>query len=249
MVASAPTPVDPGAERAFRQASDQATRAVADVADELAGRGDDQTIAALAWQLHRFPTANEDHSLRAAHEASAAIVRIDRFARTLEVPECGAATWRSVDWRALANRLEARPSDDEFQKTLNQRCEENFPNPSLLRAGVPLLAALVADPKADPATIDLRQDVKRRLLPRLRTVTGRPGETRRFLTAFANDLPELQPSVKLEHEHVALIAAFMGLDAAVPRGMPRDPPPAVRERVEAALDELERTWEDLDITC
>jgi hypothetical protein len=248
-LASAPTPTHPNAQMAFRRAAEEATQLVGDVTDELAVRGDDQTIADLAWQLHRFPSIREDEPLRAAHEASAAIVRIDRFARTLEVPDCGAATWRPVDWQAFADRLAARPSDSAFRQTINRLCDDTFPNPSLLRTGVPLLAALAAEPSATAATIDVEENVKSRLLPRLRTVSGRPGDTRRFLTRFANGVTELQPSDELREEHLALVVAFMGLDATVPRGMPRDPPPAVRERVGAALEELEAAWEELDITC
>jgi hypothetical protein len=248
-LASAPAPTGPESEAAFRRAADEATRIVGDVADEVAHRGDDRTIADLAWQLHRFPSARDESSLRAAHEASAAIVRIDRFARTLDVPECGAATWRPADWRALADRLAERPSEDEFRRDLNELCEETFPNPSLLSAGVPLLTALVADPKANAGAIDLQENVKGRLIPRLRPASDRPGDTRRFLTALSNDLPELQPPESLDDEYVALLSALIGLDAAVPRAMPRDPPPAVREHLGAALDELEQAWEALDITC
>ena len=248
-LASVPAPADTDSETAFRRAAEQATRNVGDIADEVADRGDDRTITDLAWQLHRFPSAEDEQSLRAAHEASAAFVRIDHLARTLEVPQCGAATWRPTEWRAMSDRLAERPSDDDFRRDLNRLCKETFPEPSLLSAGVPLLPALAAGPTADAGTLDLQQNVKGRLIPRLRPASDRPGDTRRFLTAFSNDLPQLQPSENLDDEYVALLAALIGLDAAVPRAMPRDPPPAVREHVGIALDDLERAWEVLDITC
>lgn len=248
-LAAAPAPADNGSETAFRQAAEEATRAVGRVADELAGRGDDRTIADLAWQLHRFPSATGDQSVRAAHEASAAITRIDGLAQVLEVPACGAATWRPAGWRAMASRHADRPSDDTFRHDINQLCANTFPNPSLLDAGVPLLTALVTNPITGEGSDDPSDDVKDRLVARLRTVSDRPGDTRRFLTAFSNDLPQIRPSENLDGDYVALLAAFMRLDSAIPSAMPRDPPPDVRERVDAALDELQRAWEALDITC
>jgi len=248
-LASAPPPTDPDTEAAFRRAAEEATQVVGDVADGLADQGDDQTIADLAWQLHRFPSAGQEQSLANAHEARAAILRIDRFAHMLEIPDCGAATWRPADWRAIADRLADSQSNEEFRQDLNRLCEETFPEPSLLRDGVPLLTAMVANPGASAPTIDVREDPKDRLVRRLRPSSDRPGDTRRFLTAFSNELPELQPSSNLDDEYLALLAALLGLDAAIPRGMPREPLPAVRERVNEALDQLEDAWQALDITC
>jgi hypothetical protein len=45
------------------------------------------------------------------------------------------------------------------------------------------------------------------------------------------------------------LAAFTELDSAIPSVMPRDPTPAVRERVYAALDQLEAAWHGLSISC
>jgi len=248
-LAAAPSPHTGDTEAEFRQAAEEATRSAGRAADDLAARGDDRTIADLAWQLHRFPRASGDDAVPAAHEAGAAITRIDGFARRLEIPECGAATWRPAEWRAMAGRHAEQPSDDAFRRDLNDLCARTFPDAAVLRSGVPLLTALVADPARGPAG-DMDGDaVKDRLIARLRRVSDSPGDTRRFFTAFSNGLPEQRPSEHLESDHTALLAAFMELDSALPRAMPRDPPPDLRERVHAALDGLEDAWEALGITC
>lgn len=244
---AAPAPVDADTETAFLEASREATRAVARVADDLAARGDDMTIADLAWQLYRFPAASDaDDVLAVAHEASAAITRIDQFATVLAVPECGAATWRTDDWSAMAARHADRPNDAAFRRSLMRLCAETFPEPSLLTSGMPLLDALVADAagRARPS-----EDVKGRVIARLNTVTTRPSAASRFIGDFSKELPRIRPSGRLEQRYFALLAAFMRLDSAVPSAMPKDPPPAVRERVEAALDDLQHAWEELDIRC
>lgn len=243
----APTPVDADAEAAFMQVSREATQTVADVAADVAGRGDDRTIADLAWQLYRFPTATRaDEVLGVAHEAQAAIVRIDGLAQTLQVRECGAATWRPADWRAIADRHAERPNDITFRQKLDRLCAETFPDPLLLADGIPLLNALVADTPARDGSPD---EVKSRLIPRLNSVTTGPSAAARFIRDFSSRLPQIHPSADLEGEYVALLAAFMRLDSAVPRAMPRDPPPDVRERVNAALDELQHAWDELRIMC
>lgn len=243
--AVAPAPTSAAAEAAFVEASHKATRAVAMVANELAVRGDDRTIADLAWQLYRFPTASDaDAALGVAQEASAAIMRVDRFAQVLQVPECGRATWRPADWRAMADRHADRPSEAGFRRRINQLCAETFPEPVLLARGVPLLDALVADTPARSS-----EDVKARVIARLNTVTTRPSAAARFISVFSRELPQIRPSANLDGEYLVLLAAFMQLESAVPSAIPDDPPPAVRERLDAALDGLQDAWEALDITC
>jgi hypothetical protein len=245
--AAAPAPVDADTETAFLDASREATRAAARVADDLAVRGDDTTIADLAWQLYRFPTAsNGDDVIGVAHEASAAITRIDQFAQVLQVPECGAATWRADDWRAMAARHADHPDDAAFRRSLMHLCAETFPEPLLLARGMPLLDGLVADPAGRDRP---SENVKARLIARLNTVTARPSAASRFIDDFSKELPRIRPSARLEQRYVALLAAFMRLDSAVPSAMPKHPPPDVRERVEAALDDLQHAWEALDVTC
>lgn len=247
LFAVAPTPVDADADAAFIEASREATQTAADVADNQAARGDDRTIAELAWQLHRFPTATSaDEVLGVAHEAQAAIVRIEGFAQTLQVHECGAATWRPADWRIMAGRHADRPNDAAFRRQLDQLCAETFPDPFALADDLPLLNALVADTPARDGSPD---EVKARVIARLNTVTTGPSEAARFIRDFSSGLPQIRPSANLEREYIALLAAFMGLDSAVPRAMPNDPPPEVRERVNAALDDLQNAWEALEITC
>jgi hypothetical protein len=244
-LASAPSPVDAGSDTAFVTASREAAATVASVADDMASRGDDPTIADLAWQLHRLSTPSvADEVLSTAHEAQAGIVRIDRLAQTLQVPACGAATWRPAGWRAVAGRHGRRPDDVAFRRQLDRLCAETFPEPSQLAGGVPLLEALVADIAAGPSG-----DVKARVIARLNTVNTRPSDAARFISEFSNELPQLQPSADLERDYLALLAAFMRLDSAVPSAMPKDPPPAVRERVDGALDELQHAWDALDIAC
>lgn len=244
-LAAAPAPVDADSEAEFIAATREAAGTVASVADDLASRGDDPTIADLAWQLHRLSTAGvADEVLSTAHQAQAGIVRIDGFARTLQVPACAAVTWRPADWRAVAGRHGHRPDDVTFGRHLDRLCARTFPEPALLASGMPLLNALVADAAFGPS-----EDVKARVTARLNTVNTRPSEAARFISEFSNELPQLQPSTNLEGDYLALLAAFMRLESAVPSAMPKDPPPAVRERVDAALNDLQRAWAALDITC
>ena len=245
VLAAAPRPADIDSDIAFMEHSQAAAQTVAGIADDLAARGDDRTIADLAWQLHRFPAPGSgDEVLGTAHEAQAAIFRIDGFAQTLRARRCSAATWRPAGWRAMVGRHGRRPDEVTFRRQLDQLCADTFPEPSQLAGGVPLLDALGADIAAGSS-----DDVKARVIARLNTVTARPSEVSRFITDFSAELPQLQPSANLEHEYIALLAAFMRLDSAVPSAMPRDPRPDVRERVDAALDELQHAWEALDITC
>ena len=251
-VAAAPEPADRATEAAFMAASRDATRAVARVADDLATRGDDRTVAHLAWQLYRFPIASgRDDVLATAHEAGAAILRIDGLARALGIGTCGAGTWRPAAWRAIAERRGARPDDAAFRRELARLCAATFPEPALLDDGVPLLAAMVAagDAGAGGGDGDGDLEVKRRVVARLNSVTARPSATSAFVSDFSNELPRLRPSAALEDGYTALLAAFLHLDAAVPHAMPRDPPPHVREPVYAALDELQQAWEALGVTC
>jgi hypothetical protein len=242
-LAAAPEPVNADAEAAFIATSQEAAGTVASVADDVASRGDDPTIADLAWQLHRLSSAGAaDEMLIAAHEAQAGIMRIDGFAQTLEVRACGAAMWRPAAWRAVADRHSQRPDDATFRRRLDQLCAETFPEPSLLASGMPLLSALVADAPQSG-------DVKARVIARLNTVNTRTSDAARFISGFSDGLARLEPSTTLEGEYLALLAAFMRLDSAVPSAMPKHPPPAVRERVDAALDDLQRAWDALDLTC
>jgi hypothetical protein len=246
-LATAPAPTDVASLTAFVDASAEAARAVARAANDVADRGDDQTIADLAWQLHRFPGSSgyPEEVLGIAHEASAAIIRIDRFAEILQVPECGAATWRPADWRALAVWHGNRPGDAGFRREIDRLCAKTFPNPSLLARGVPLLEALVADVPVNGEP----DGVKVRVIRRLSRMTGQQSDAARFVREFGDELPQIQPSANLERRYLALLTAFMELESVVPRAMPRDPPPPVQERVGAALDDLERAWHDLAITC
>jgi hypothetical protein len=245
VLAAAPRPADLDSDVAFMEHSQEAAQTVAAIADDLATRGDDRTIADLAWQLHRFPApGSADEVVGTAHEAQAAIVRIDGFAHTLRVGRCSAATWRPAGWRAMVGRRRQRPDEVSFRRQLDRLCAETFPEPSQLAGGVRLLDAMGADIAAGPS-----DDVKARVIARLSTVTARPSEVSRFITDFSAELPRLQPSASLEREYIALLAAFMRLDSAVPSAMPRTPRHDVRERVDAALDELQHAWEALDITC
>jgi hypothetical protein len=258
-LAVVPPPVDADSEAAFMDASREATRAVASVADDLAERGDDRTIADLAWQLYRFPTAGDaDEVLRVAHEASAAITRLDGFAHVLDVPGCGAATWRADAWRAVADRRAEHPSDAAFHRRLDRLCAKTFPDPAALAGGAPLLDALVAGRGARPARsatgarealVDSSDHVKARVIARLNTVTTRPSDTARFIGDFSNGLPTIRPSADLEEVYVALLAAFIRLESVVPSAMPKHPPPATRERLDAALGALQDAWEALGIRC
>jgi hypothetical protein len=244
-LAAAPAPVDTDTDTAFTTASQHAAATVASVADDIAARGDDPTIADLAWQLHRLSTTRvADQPLATAHEAQAGIMRIDDLAQTLQIPACQATTWRPASWRAIADRHEPRPDDTVFRHQLDRLCAQTFPEPSLLTTGTPLLDALVADATTNPT-----HDAKTRVITRLNTVNTRPSQTARFINEFSNQLPQLQPSTNLEHDYHALLAAFMRLDSAVPSAMPNNPPPDIRERVNAALDELQHTWDTLNITC
>lgn len=247
LLAAAPTPVHPDAEETFMKASDDAAQTVADVAADQAPRGDDRTLADLAWQLHRFPAPGKpDEVLSVTHEAQAAIMRIDGFARTLRVWRCGAATWRPDDWRLLADRHGERPSDAAFRRDLDRLCAQTFPAGLHFADGASLLDALVAN---TPARHGSPEEVKARVIARLDTMTSGPSEAARFIRDFSSGLPEIHPSANLESEYLALLAAFMRLDSAVPSAVPNNLPPDVRERVHAALDELQRAWAALDITC
>jgi hypothetical protein len=235
-IAAAPAPGDADTDAEFVNISRQAASAVGRVAQDLADRGDDTTIADLAWQLHRFPeVANGGQSLAVAQEASAAIVRLDQFADRLQIPECGAATWRPADWRALADRHGDRLRASAFRLRMNRLCAETFPEPSLLAEGTPLLEALVPDANARAGSQDAAGGIRTELIARLNTLSDRQSHTAMFLRDFAEGQPQIRP--------------FKNVESAVPRAMPRDPPPLVRERLGAAFDELQSTWDALDITC
>jgi hypothetical protein len=249
-LATAPEPTDADSDAAFLETSKDAASAVGDIADDLAERGDDSTIADLAWQLHRIPAStNPDDALRAAHEAQAAIRRIDEFAQALRLPECRAATWRPTSWRTMADHHGERPGDATFRSAINRLCAKTFPHPSLLADGAPLLKSLVADQDGGDGPDASPDDVKARLLARLNTVSNRPSEAARFIRDFSNGLPAIRPSQSLDAEYTTLLAALLELDAAIPSVMPREPTVAVRERVYAALDHLQAAWDALSISC
>jgi hypothetical protein len=249
-VAAAPAPVDDDAEAVFVDASRQAASAVGRVAQDLAGRGDDATIADMAWQLHRFPAgAGGDRALASAQEASAAIIRLDRFAERLQIPECRAAIWRPDAWRALADRRGDRLREGAFRRRMDRLCAGTFPDPSLLADGTPLLDALTAHANPRGGSQGASEGPRTQLIARLSTLSGRGSETAQFLRDFSDGQPQIRPPEDLEGEYLALLAAFQNIESAVPRAMPRHPPAAVRERVGAALDELQGAWGALDITC
>jgi hypothetical protein len=245
--AAAPTPGDEQSQAAFLEASDQATRAVAGVIQDLQEQVDDAGLADLAWQLNNFPRPAEGREVLAvAHTASAAITRLDGFAESLGVSQCGAPTWRPADWRALADRLKEDQSETAFREQLNRLCADTFPNPGMLENGTSLLEALVANPDGGAAS---SEDVMAQLLDRLNNLTGRAAAASVFLRDFSRELPALSPSEDLEDDFLALVAAFTGVDAVLPRVIPNNPPRAFRERVDPAFEELDRAWGAIGITC
>ncbi len=125
--AAAPEPVDPASETAFFEASHEATRAAYFPAEDLAEEVDDRALGELHFQLGRFPRLIGFHEpLGVAFEARAAVTRLDRFARELGVPECGAATWRPDAWASLTNRAADRPTEERFVADLAALCAETF---------------------------------------------------------------------------------------------------------------------------
>ena len=248
-LADVPAPVDEDSDLVFLEAADEAAQTVALAAEDLVTLGDDRSIADLVRHLRRFPRISDaDRLPGVAYEASAAIIRIDRLAAELVVPECGAAMWRPADWHAMTTRPVTQTDEGVFREDLNRLCAATFPNPSLLADRMPLLQALVAGPDGgdEPGDSDA---VKARVLARLNTVSSRPADAARFIREFSSGLSDLRPSDDLVSEYVALLAAFMHVDAAVPSALSRDPPPDVRDRVYLALDELEQAWHPLGITC
>lgn len=243
--AAVPAPLDQGSDSAFLEAADQAAGTVVEAAEDLVGLSDDRSIADLIEHLRRFPDGSDaDRLPRVAYETSAAIVRIDGLADTLAVPECGAATWRAADWRAMAAERGTQADEAVFRQDLNRLCAATFPDPSALADETPLLEALVERSNAGDED-DVRADV----LERLNTVSNKSSDVPRFIREFSDGLRSLRPSADAEDGYVALLAAFLHMDTAVPNTLARDPSPDVRERVYAALDELEDAWHALDITC
>jgi hypothetical protein len=244
ILADAPTPADADSESAFVDASREATQTVATEIEDLGEQVDDPTLADMAWQLNNFPQPTDDEELLGvAHEASAAIVRLDRFAEALGVSQCGAPTWRPADWRAMADRLKEQQSEEAFRADLNQLCAETFPNPARLADGTALLNALVDSGQEES------EDVIAGLLSRLHGLSNRPAEARRFLREFSGALPEMNPSENLEDDYLALLGAFIHVDSVVPNVIPDEPSTEFRRRVDPAFEELERAWGALDITC
>ena len=245
--AAAPTPADDQTQAEFLEASAQATQAVAGVVDELLQQVNDVGLSDLAWQLNNFPAPTEGQEVLAvAHGASAAIMRLDRLAEDVGVSQCGAPTWRPADWRALADRIKADQSEPAFRQQLNRLCAETFPNPPMLANGTSLLNALVANPDGGGSA---SEDVTAQLLDRLNNLTGRSAAASDFLRDFSHRLPALSPSESLEADYLALVAAFMGVEAVLPRVIPNEPSQELRGRVEPAFEELDRAWGALGITC
>jgi hypothetical protein len=245
--AAAPTPADEQSQAEFLEASGQATQAVAGVIEDLMEQVNDVGLSDMAWQLNNFPTPTQGREVLAvAHGASAAIMRLDRLAEDVGVSQCGAPTWRPADWRALADRIKADQSEPAFRDQLNRLCAETFPNPPMLQNGTSLLNALVANPDGGGTS---SEDVTAQLLDRLNNLTGRHAAASDFLRDFSRDLPALSPSENLEADYLALVTAFMGLEAVLPRVIPNDPSPEFRRRVDPAFDELDRAWGALGITC
>jgi hypothetical protein len=92
-------------------------------------------------------------------------------------------------------------------------------------------------------------DVRVGVLVRLDTVSNTSSDVPQFIREFSDGLRSLQPSADAEDGYVALLAAFLHMDTAVPNTLARDPSQDVRDRVYAALDDLEDAWHALDITC
>lgn len=253
--AAAPAPADDGAQNAFLDASAEAVQrvsvAIAELPENAVGLDDrdvERTLSDMAWQLNNFPSASGGTPvLETAHTARAAIVRLDRFAERLDLSECGAATWRPGDWRTLSDRLQDDTDEDAFRQQLNRLCAETFPNPTMLAEGRPLLEALAANPTGDDS--GPAEDVKGQILARLNTLNDRPADAGRFIRDFSRGLPALNPSDDLDAEYAALLAAFISLESAVPKVVPRNPDPEFRRRVDAALEELEDAWSALEIRC
>jgi hypothetical protein len=246
--AAAPAPADADSEAAFIAASDRAVGVVRDALDDLFDEMDDPNAAALSWQVNNFPSmTNSDEVLAVAQRASAAIIRIDRFAAALGMPGCGAATWRPADWRTIAGRHKKDQTEAQFRGDLNRICAGSFPNPALLEGGRPLLEALAAtDASGDTGGAD---EIKERLLSRLSNLSNRPSATGRFMRDFPRRLPELSPPDTLEREHTSLIAAFMDVESVLPNVIPQNPSQEFRSHTDPAFDELEEAWGALEITC
>ena len=242
--ADAPAPANANSEVAFVEGAQEAAQTVVDVIDELSQQVNDRTLADMSWQLNNFPgSADGGELLGVAHQASAAILRLNSFAEALSVSECEAPTWRPADWHAMADRLGPERSEEEFHADLDRLCVETFPNPTQLVQGTPLLTALV-DGSDDPS-----EDVVATLLSRLTSLNNRPAEAHRFLRDFSEALPELSPPESLEPDYLAMLAAFIHVDAVVPNVIPNDPPAQFRRRVDPAFSELEAAWADIGITC
>jgi hypothetical protein len=242
--ADAPAPANANSEVAFVEGAQEAAQTVVDVIDELSQQVNDRTLADMSWQLNNFPgSADGGELLGVAHQASAAILRLNSFAEALSVSECEAPTWRPADWHAMADRLGPERSEEEFHADLDRLCAETFPNPTQLVQGTPLLTALV-DGSDDPS-----EDVVATLLSRLASLNNRPAEAHRFLRDFSDALPELSPPESLEPDYLALLAAFIHVDAVVPNVIPNDPPAQFRRRVDPAFNELEAAWAEIGITC
>jgi AcrR family transcriptional regulator len=116
----------------------------------------------------------------------------------------------------------------------------------MLENGTSLLNALVANPDGGGSA---SEDVIVRLLDRLNNLTGRAAAANSFLRDFSRALPGLSPSENLESDFLALVSAFIGVDAALPRVIPNEPSAEFRERVDPAFEELDRAWGALGITC
>jgi len=243
ILAEAPAPTDDGAREDFVAAAGEATEVVDEAIAGLGDQVDEQALQDMSWQLANFPRGTgEGEALRVAHVANAAILRIDRFAEALGVSECGAAAWRPAEWRSLADRLADDVDESTFRQRLDALCAETFPNPDMLAEGTPFLPALIGESEG-------AEDVNIALLQRLNSLNNRPADAGQFLRNFSDGLPEIAPSEDLADQHTALVAAFLGVEAVIPRVVPRNPSPEFRNRVDAVFEELERAWTDLDITC
>jgi hypothetical protein len=243
--AAAPTPADRNSQAAFLEASDEVTQTVAGVVNDVEDQIEDPALADLSWQLSNFPQGSaSDDLLGVAHLASAGITRLDRFAQELGVPNCAAATWRPADWRAMADRLKDEQSEADFMAQVDQLCADTFPDPAALADGGPLLEALAVRAE-DQST----EDTTAQVLPLLGSINDRPSDAARFIRDFSQRLPQMSPPENVEAEYIALLAAFIELQAVIPRVLPRNPTPEFEQRASAALEDLEAAWADLGITC
>ncbi len=156
--AAASEPVDPATQAAFFEASDNAVRAATFPARDLTEKVEVTALEELHLQLDNFPRLVGFHEpVSVAFEARAAITRLDRFARDLGVPECGAATWRPDAWASLTDQAADRPTEERFTADVKALCSETFGG--LPEGGTDRAASLLAGHAARQAVDAFKQDL------------------------------------------------------------------------------------------